>query len=202
MATVDPGRTSQMTETLQSLLDKEEIRDVLLRYARGADRLDIDMFRSVFWEDGGYEDSVVEGTAKEFIPSLIGDTVRTLFASTQHFMTNMRVQLDGPSLAFTETYFMAFHLVNPGRQSLDAVLGSRRMQELGNDYSRPCELIVAGRYLDRFEKRDQVWRIKKRRFVGDWTSSGHATDIGREGLGRMWQLVGRRDATDPSYTLR
>jgi hypothetical protein len=184
---------------LQTLLDKEEIRDVLLRYARGADRLDVDMFHSVFWDDGGYEDSVVEGCAKEFIPTLIGDTVRSLFAVTQHFITNMRVQVTEPDLAFAESYFLAFHLTNPGKEALDATLGARRMQELGGDYSRSYELIVAGRYLDRFEKRGQTWRIKTRRLVSEWTSAHHASGIGREGLGQLWQLTGRRDRTDPSY---
>jgi hypothetical protein len=190
------------TENMQRLLDKEEIRDVLLRYARGADRLDIDMFASVFWEDGGYEDSIVEGCARDFVPSLIGETVRNMFAVTQHFITNTRVDFDGPLVALTESYFLAFHLLKPDKHWLDVVLGERRMHELGGDYSRSYELIVAGRYLDRFEKRGALWRIKKRRFICDWTTSDVASGIGRAGLAQLWHLQGSRDRQDPSYIRR
>jgi hypothetical protein len=193
---------SEPIDRLQRLIDKEDIRDVLYRYARGADRLDIDMFRSVFWEDGGYEDSIVEGVAKDFIPTLIGDTVRNMFATTQHFMMNVRFEFESTSLAFTECYYLAFHLLNPDKAALDSVLGPRRIQELGGDYSRSYELIVAGRYLDRFERRDSLWRIQKRRFISDWTTSGLASGIGREGLAKLWRLCGSRNSDDPSYIHR
>ena len=116
-----------MNDALQRLIDKDEIRDVLLRYARGIDRMDVELFRTVFWEDGGFEDGIVEGPARDFIPSLVGETVRTLFAATQHFISNVRIDVEGPALAFTESYFLAFHMLNPGKEALDALLGARRM---------------------------------------------------------------------------
>jgi hypothetical protein len=193
---------SDLPAAVQRLIDKDEIRDVLLRYARGIDRLDVDLFRTVFWEDGGFEDGIVEGPAKDFIPSLIGDAIRNMFAATQHFISNVRIEFDGPTCAFSESYFLAFHLLNPNEASLNATLGPRRMREMGGDYSRSYELYVAGRYFDRFEKRADTWRILKRRFVSDWTSSGPDSGLGREGFAQLWKLWGSRDLADPSYVHR
>jgi len=193
---------SEIPAAVQRLIDRQEIADVLHRYARGADRLDIDMFRSVFWPDGGYEDSIVEGEAKDFIPSLIGETVRGFFDVTQHFMSNVRIDFESPDLAFSECYFLAFHVVPANRQSLDAVLGPERMAELGGDYSKRYEIFVAGRYLDRFEKRDGLWRIKRRRFISDWTTTAPFSGIGHKGLAQLWKLRGSRDRSDPSYIKR
>ena len=188
--------------SLQKVIDRQEITDVLYRYARGADRLDIDMFRTFFWEDGGYEDSIVDGQAKDFVPSLIGETVRNFFEVTQHFITNVRIDFEGPNLAFSECYFLAFHVVPSNREALTAVIGPERMAEMGGDYSRRYEIFVAGRYLDRLERRTGEWRVKKRRFVCDWTSTGPASGIGKNGLAALWTLFGSRDRSDPSYIRR
>jgi len=187
---------------LRQLLDKDAISDVLLRYARGIDRLDVELFRTVFWEDGGFEDGIVEGPAKDFIPSLLGDAVRSMFAVTQHLISNIRVEFEGADLAFVESYFLAFHLLNPDETTLNAILGPRRMQEMGGDYSRSYELYVAGRYFDRFERRGNQWRIQKRRFVSDWTSSAPDSGLGRDGFASLWKLWGSRDRADPSYVRR
>jgi len=187
---------------VQRLVDKDEINDVLLRYARGIDRLDIELFRTVFWEDGGFEDGIVEGPAKDFAPVLIGDAVRNMFTATQHFISNVRIEFEGPSVAHCESYFLAFHLLKGDEATLNTILGSRRVQEMGGDYSRGYELYVAGRYFDRFEKRGTAWRIYKRRFVSDWTSSGPESGLGRDGFAKLWKLWGSRDRADPSYVNR
>lgn len=184
---------------LQRLFDKDEIRDVLLRYARGIDRLDIDLFRTVFWDDGGFEDGIVSGPARDFVPQLVGDTVRGMFAATQHFISNERIEFEDADHAFVESYFLACHVLNPGAANLDALLGKRRMRECGGEYERPHELYVGGRYLDRFERRSGSWRILKRRFVFDWTSAGPDTGLHRKGLAGLCKLQPARDRSDPSY---
>jgi hypothetical protein len=193
---------ADLTDAVQRLIDKEEIRDVMLRYARGIDRLDIELFRTVFWEDGGFEDGIVEGPAREFIPTLIGEGVRNMFAATQHFISNIRIEFDGANTAFSECYFLAYHLLKPDEATLNAILGQRRMLEMGGDYSRSYELYVAGRYFDRLEKRADTWRILKRRFVSDWTSSAPDSGLGRDGFASLWKVWGSRDHADPSYIRR
>lgn len=190
---------TELENKVQRLLDSEEIRDVMLRYARAIDRLDVELFRTCFWEDGGFEDGIVEGFAKDFIPSLMAG-VGNMFAATQHYISNIRIDFESPTVAFTESYFVAFHRLSPGEQTLDAMLGTRRMREMGGDYTRSYELYVGGRYFDRLEKRANVWRIHKRRFVSDWTSSTPDSGLGTDGFAQLWKLHGSRDLTDPSYT--
>lgn len=186
-------------DPLQRLVDKDAIRDVLLRYARGIDRLDVELFRTVFWDDGGFEDGIVEGPASDFVPQLVGDAVRGMFAATQHFISNERIEFEDAEHASVESCFLAYHLLNPGRDNLNAMLGEQRMRELGADYERPYELYVGGRYLDRFEKRSGSWRILRRRFVFDWTSAAPDGGLHHEGLARLCKLQPARDRSDPSY---
>lgn len=42
----------KMTDKLQQLIDKDAIRDAMLRYARGVDRRDWEAVRDTFFEDG------------------------------------------------------------------------------------------------------------------------------------------------------
>ncbi len=42
---------SQLEAKLQDLIDRQEIWAVIMRYARGIDRLDRGMVRSCYWDD-------------------------------------------------------------------------------------------------------------------------------------------------------
>ena len=55
---------------------------------------------------------------------------------------------------------------------LEALLSKQDIHELSCRYMRGLEdLIIAGRYLDRYERRDDVWKIAYRSEVVDWTRS-------------------------------
>ena len=60
------------------------------------------------------------------------------------------------------------------------------------------ELVATGRYLDRYQRRDGVWRFFRRSLVLDW---GDAAPISAASLRppRPGIEVGRPDRTDPSY---
>src|SRR5262245_12309673 len=101
-----------MSLTIQQVLDREQIRDVLTGYCRAIDRLDRELFKSVFWEDGGYEGqsgAVVAASSSTFIDAIINQTMRALFVTTQHYITNIRIHFDGEDIANTETYIIAYH---------------------------------------------------------------------------------------------
>jgi 3-phenylpropionate/cinnamic acid dioxygenase small subunit len=67
---------------------------------------------------------------------------------TKHVMTNVMVDLDGPSAARSRSYFTVFQAV-PGHLALQP--------------------IVAGRYRHRFELREQGWRIVGKHIIVDLT---------------------------------
>ncbi len=56
-----------MVMTVEDLIAREEIRTSILRHFRAADRLDSELERKAFWEDGHFINGPVEGPLTEFI---------------------------------------------------------------------------------------------------------------------------------------
>jgi hypothetical protein len=140
--------------TLGLLLAREEIRDVLLRRARGTDRLDMDMILSCHHRDStephfGSVEIGVEDFEKIGLPFV------SAFASTQHFLGSASIAING-DVAQVETPAVVHHLSQP------------------DDAGRQSDWILGMRYLDRFERRDGRWLIARRLCACDWTYSVNA----------------------------
>ena len=56
---------------IDELLSRQKVYDVLTRYCRALDRCDIDLMRSVYWEDGYDDHGVFAGNAAEFAEFII-----------------------------------------------------------------------------------------------------------------------------------
>ena len=139
------GKTAAMAD-LETLLAHHEITQVIYRYARGIDRLDFDLVRSCYHPDA-YDD---HGTMKGDVDTFIEGCRRFLprFEATQHFMGNLLIEVDGDR-ARAETYTVAYHRKkNPDGTGKDDVWGIR--------------------YVDRFERRDDVWKIAHRVVAQEW----------------------------------
>jgi hypothetical protein len=132
---------SDVIETIARL----KIADMLTRYSRGIDRCDIDTLLQTFWPDGtcDYGSGVIN--AHEWSRNTVEGLKRML--RTQHATSNMAIDIDGDK-ARSETYCQAYHEVD------------------GPDGR--VEMVVGGRYLDRIEKRDGVWKVFSRVYVMDW----------------------------------
>jgi hypothetical protein len=130
---------------VQALLDKDAIREAVLRYCRGVDRLEPDMIRSAYHPDGYDEHGELHGGRDEFIEALV-PLVRDNYVSTSHNVANQLIELNGDR-ALSESYFVAVHVTESEAQ---------QWQE-----------IVFGRYVDNFERRDGEWRIAHRVCVID-----------------------------------
>ena len=52
--------------TVQQLLDREQLRDVAMRYCRGVDRLDADCMKSAYWPEAIDEHGSFIGNAHDF----------------------------------------------------------------------------------------------------------------------------------------
>lgn len=178
----------EMSSAVQSLLDKQAIHECLMRYSRGIDRLDRDLLLSVYWPDAVDDHGVFVGSPEDFVDWAFRMHSRT-HHSHQHAILNHTVDLDGAT-AHVESYYFFVSL---------------------NRQGRPWS-ISGGRYLDRFEKRDDVWRIADRICIRDWAQLDkipesldqsamtavqnlpeHVVDLMRSGP------QPRRDETDPSY---
>jgi SnoaL-like domain len=154
--------------------DKAEIADVVLRYCRGVDRLDLPLIRSCYHDDGIDHHTGFDGDADRYVAWLSGLLPR--FAGTMHMVGNQLVEVDG-DVARCETYGTAHHWGEPvGDPTLNFVTGFR--------------------YVDRMERRGGQWRIAERWAVREWTRSIPAETVrAKEGAGPS----PRRDHDDPVY---
>jgi ketosteroid isomerase-like protein len=125
---------------LQLLLDKQEIHEVIMRYCRAIDRCDEELLRSVYHSDAWDDHGQFKGKASDFIPVCM-KALRDDFHGTMHAICNELVEIEGDT-AYSESYFVAYHRANK-----DGV---------------EHELVLGGRYVDRFERRQGVWKIAHR----------------------------------------
>ena len=132
---------------IEALLAKQEISEVLYRYARGCDRVDEGALRACFHPGSVHFHGGFAGLSSDFIDLAMG-IVRPLKASS-HMISNVMIELSGDQ-AVSECHFLAHH---------------RRLKA---DGAREEDYFLKGRYLDRFEKRDGAWRIVSRTGLHDY----------------------------------
>src|SRR5262249_35806495 len=149
-------------------LDKQACADVMMTYCRAIDRLDETLLRSVFHSDSWHRHGFEGPSSDPSRPSTAGKpgdfvafALETLRAQrcTHHQLGNIRVELDDDGVtAFTEAYFTAYYRQ---RAKGDPLAGR-------NALDTEMDVFVAGRYLDRMEKRDGVWKIASRIGTTEW----------------------------------
>lgn len=173
-------------EALQRLIDKDEIRDLMARYCRGVDRADWDLVRSTYHTDA-YDD---HGDYKGSIDGFIAFAKSRTGGATQvmHFLGESLIEFASRDVAVAETYFFTAH-----------TLGQEGQRQYGaGGTGGPVQLSHYGRYVDRVERRDAVWRITHRIVVFETT---------RLALGEVPPLKTdwakqRRDHNDPIFKMR
>ena len=166
-----------MTPTIdptEGLVAESEIRRCLLRYARGVDRLDLELVRSCYHPDATDAHGSFTGTVDEFLVWV--ERLLRRYDFTMHFLGSPLIELDDATHARVETYGMAFHRAASGPPERNLVTGFR--------------------FVDRFERRNGAWRIAQRIAVTEWSRIDDAD--------AWWpipdgMLQGRRDRTDPVY---
>lgn len=182
-----------MTMTLDELSSHEEIRQAIYRHFRAVDRLDLDLDRTAFWDDGVFEGGPFQGSAAENMPALFDDKLKTFFNSSLHYMMNMLVELRGDA-ADVEIYGAPYHVVPP--ESLEACFGAEAVARL--DRSLPHELHMGTRYVVRMERREGTWRIAVMKLIIDWNRVVAYTGF-QGGVMEQLELRGARDRSDASY---
>jgi hypothetical protein len=131
-----------MPDAVQALLDRAAIQDVLLRYARGVDRRDLDLVASCFTADAAYDGALARGTIADALAAL--RVAVTRYTATLHFLGNQLIELDDDA-ARSETYALAHHRLADGTLR-----------------------VVAVRYVDELVRRPEGWRIARRVAHREW----------------------------------
>ena len=142
-----------MDDRVEIYLAKQDIYELSCRYMRGLDRLDATLLLDQFWEDGWCEYGFHNGEPSGFIEFAIA-ALRGHVAN-QHMIGNVLIEVEGDE-AYGEVYFHAYHKIPAGQGFEDT--------------------IIAGRYLDRYENREGVWKISYRSEIVDWSHSQPSND--------------------------
>jgi hypothetical protein len=158
----------------RSFVDKAALHELVLTYCRAADRRDLALMRSLYHDDAIDDHGAMFcGPVDDFIawlPSMI-----SRFEAMVHSISNTLFAVKGDR-ADGEIYTVAYHRTHPPDSQ---------------------EIIIGGRYLDNYEKRDGVWKFSRRSLVLDWrqfrpVASAAYSDV-------TDTPVGQPGADDPSY---
>jgi ketosteroid isomerase-like protein len=159
---------------IQELLDKQAIREVIMRYCRGVDRSDAPLINSAY-----HPDAVGDYGTRQFAGETAGEAISAWVRSATHLMhhvTNQVIHVEGDR-AGCESYYAVWRI-----EQLDD--GERVLQALG-------------RYVDRFERRDGEWRISHRVVINEVVRylppESYPVDAHTD--------LGRSDRSDPSYAV-
>jgi hypothetical protein len=165
--------TDKTERLVRELADKQEIHEVLMRYCRGIDRCDEELLRDVYHPDATDNHGLFVGKATDFVPWALKGLERDI--NTKHYICNELIELDG-DVAYVESYLLAVH----HRQAKEGGL---------------VDLTMAGRYVDRFERRAGVWKIADRKVILDWAR----IDPVEKGFSVEKFLNGKRSREDEVY---
>jgi hypothetical protein len=155
--------------------DRFAIIDLAALYMRGLDRLDGALLEAQFWSDARCEYGVFSGGPTDFAAFCIAALAD--HQRNHHMLGQHVIDFTGPDEAYGEVYYQAYH------RAFD-------------DSGAPRDLFIAGRYVDRYERRDGVWKIAYRSELVDWVRDDPATDAM---IAAAPFIMGERKPADPLY---
>ncbi len=167
---------------LQSLLDKDAIRDLVMSYSRGVDRQDFALLRTLYTEDAIEDDhgGAYSGSADGYVDWL-EDIMGRVVDNSVHLVHNHKIVLTGPDTAEGEVY----------------VSGHSRLAQ--QDGSRE-DLTHGMRYLDHYAKSGGAWRFARRTIIVDWLTAG-PTQWAPDRPDTRDAQFGKPGPSDPSYRI-
>jgi ketosteroid isomerase-like protein len=168
-------RLDRLQRDVRYLMDRSEIQDCIARHARGHDRFDVDLLTAAYHDDGVDEHGHVVNPGPQY--AQWANQVHAAAARLHtHNITTQTCEIDGDT-AHAESYVLVALLSPDGKTAS----------------------LMSGRYLDRLERRDGVWRIAVRRSTVELALTADATLLQSPFFTRQGFIKGTRDATDLSY---
>ena len=128
------------------------IQRVIFTHSRGLDRLDVEVLASCYWADSEVDYGSFKGNAHTFC-ALVVEALPASYELTQHALGNTLVDI-AAATAKAESYVTAYHLLRGAEE----------------------EMVFSGRYLDKLECRDGIWKILHRTVVMDWSRNQAVSD--------------------------
>lgn len=148
--------------TVDTMLARQDIHDVMMRYARGIDRGDEALLTSCYWDDAvEVHGPAYSGAAIPYVKGAAA-RMRKNKPVMQHFIGNVHIEFDGADTAWVESYILTF----------------ARFPKDGE----PWDTLTGARSHDKFVRRDGEWRILHRRAVFDWNRDQRSSETWCMGL--------------------
>jgi len=164
-------------EVSREIIDEFELRKLVHTYCRAVDRGDIDRLRDLYHPDAvDAHGEFAAGTIDHFLQELA--TSRPHIQAMQHNVTTVNFVITD-DVAEGEIYTIAVHTIAGPEHDVD--------------------LIIGGRYLDKYEKRRDTWKIRARTIVTDWAQLKDPSAMDLTHPITKGTLKGTMDASDPSY---
>jgi ketosteroid isomerase-like protein len=164
-------------ELSQEVIDEFQLRKLVHAYCRAVDRGDIESLRSLYHHDAvDKHGEFSAGTVDQFLEELTA--ARPYIRAMQHHITTVNFVIAGDA-AEGEIDTIAVHTL------------------AGRDHD--VDLLIGGRYLDKYERREGAWKIGKRTIVTDWAQIRDPSAMDMSHPITKGTLKGRLDASDPSY---
>ena len=175
-------QTKTIDQKMQEVWDRQEIEQLMYRHARSLDRMDAELMKSCYWEEGveELEDPMMpenlsyNGSAWDFVPGMMDGF--KMIKRTQHRISNIYIELDG-NKANAESYVWAYNLYDVENVEKETIVGGRHYFDL--------------------EKRDDEWRILHRVTSFDWNQNNNSTGIWSEN--RSDKYKAKRNFTGIGY---
>lgn len=170
----------KLSTFVAQVADRQAITDCMNLYARGVDRGDAALLGEVFWDDARIVGELYSGGPAEFIAFSVPSGLKN-WDRMMHMITNSIIRIDGDRAA-AESSFYGMHIGHADAPSGD--------------------LIISGRYLDRFEKRGDEWRFIEKTILFEWYREYPDAGGGKSGpMGTRVTLKGEPAPNDRSYAL-
>ncbi len=166
---------------LAEAADRSELRQLVDLYGRAIDRRDFTLLRSLYWDDATEEHgNMFRGTADEYVSWVEG--ALAMNEMTVHYAVNTLFALDG-DYAEGEVCKVSYHRLTGDPKTGDPVR----------------EVTTGSRSLDRYARRNGVWKFLHRYVVLDWAEQRDA-DTSAYASFAANSPPGRVDGEDASFT--
>jgi hypothetical protein len=173
-----------MEATLETLGTDRAILENELRYTRGLDRHDEDLIRDAYWQDA----AVTYGVLRP-VPELgpWANETHAKRAAHQHHVTSLTLDVDGDTaheegyILFSADLIRDTSFDTPGAPTPGRLLAGSKAT------------LGTGRYVNRYERRNGLWKMAVHEYVHDLSVRLEPVDLCATGC------LGRWDTTDISY---
>jgi hypothetical protein len=134
-------------DSMRALMDKDQIRELVMLYSRGVDRKDVALLATLYTKDGTDDHGpFFKGSAGDYVKFLEKSVPRMRYSG--HHICNHLISVDRNE-GEGEVYAIAYHVLPDGKSGwLEDVMGVR--------------------YIDRYRKENGRWYFSSRVVSLDW----------------------------------